>query len=130
LELQKNYLITSTYEDAQVLRSCQLQELYKFRIYKIPNEYIIFTNNPWYINFVQLNFCGFRFEMKVFNFIYIFYCNKRNVPKKPTLQANGVTYLEPNSNMITLVFAYTKPVEWWSLVTTNVGTYGGALFLN
>jgi hypothetical protein len=49
--------------------------------------------------------------------------------QKPTLQANGVTYLEPNSNMITLVFAYTKPVEW-SLVETNVGTYGGPLFLN
>jgi len=42
----KNYLLTSTYEDAQVLRSCQLQELYESRIYKIPNEYIIFTNNP------------------------------------------------------------------------------------
>lgn len=47
----KNYLLTSTYEDAQVLRSCQLQELYESRIHKIPNEYIIFTNNPWYINF-------------------------------------------------------------------------------
>jgi hypothetical protein len=78
----KNYLLTSTYEDAQVLRSFQLQELYESRIHKIPNEYIIFTNNPWYINFSQLNFCGFRFEMKVFlNYIYIFYCNKRNVPK-------------------------------------------------
>lgn len=34
----KNYLITSTYEDAQVLRSCQLQELYESRIYKISNK--------------------------------------------------------------------------------------------
>jgi hypothetical protein len=40
----KNYLITSTYEDAQVLRSFQLQELYESRIYKI---------SKWIYNFHQ-----------------------------------------------------------------------------